>query len=407
MFELGYHEQEDQTKILPLLEPGYRQSKPGLLRIQPYAHDPNARPAIDFALGTLLAGNFRAGDNVVIEAQPQNLEMACEIAHALGTKVNTTIIYLPNGPQMDALLRHISSPDQLETLWTELATLYGTVNHRIVPWGIINHSPAAEALDGINHYTNVYGRRYQILHDRVKSGDLRTWAMIACPTPDEAQNIGMSFEEYRRLIFDAIFASEQLAPRLRELKQRLAGGKELSFRGPNCNLTATIEGRPLMLDTGYITDVTQGSVVTNHPSAELFVSPMEGTGNGRWYSNVGVMFHGGLAQGFDLTIKDGLIAERAIGEGQQAFDNEFDWPRDPTRRVLAEMAIVANPVLARLIPMLKKGGTRNPLVDEKLGYHTGYGNNQHMGGNNNSPIHDDVPTDEPIEFYLDGKRVQL
>lgn len=161
------------------------------------------------------------------------------------------------------------------------------------------------------------------------------------------------------------------------------------------DLTFSIAGREGGPDTG-IYDVA--GEWGNLPGGEAFVAPLEGTANGKLVVPAG--WYPGLAEAMTLEFKDGYVVSlQGGGQVGQEFTRLFSFgdAAFQHRRNCAELGIGTNP---------KARKPDNVLEAEKIKgtIHIAVGDSSHMGGVNESDLHEDFVIPTP-QLYLDGELV--
>lgn len=231
------------------------------------------------------------------------------------------------------------------------------------------------------------------------------WVTTLYPTEAYAQDAGMSLREYEDFVFGAVHAHEadpiaywkSTAVGQQKAIDWLAGRGQVVMRGPNVDLTLSIQGRKFLNSTGRF----------NMPDGEIFTGPVEDSVNG-WVKFTYPAISGGVAvEGAELTFNRGRV-EQAKAEKNQDYLIKMLESDEGARRV-GEYAIGTNPDIDRF--------TGNILFDEKIGgtFHMALGAGYpETGSHNKSAIHwdliCDLRTDSEILvdgdlFYRNGKFV--
>lgn len=174
------------------------------------------------------------------------------------------------------------------------------------------------------------------------------------PTLANAQEAGMSLEEYEQFVFNAcklfetnpMAAWQQVRNNQQRIVDRLNACSEVRYVGPNVDITFSCKGRTWINSDGR----------TNMPSGEVYTSPVEDSVNGKVYFNYPVVYAGHLVEGITLWVKDGYIVKWEANQGQQVLDEVF---KLPGARRFGEAAIGTNYAIDRF--------TKNILFDEKSG----------------------------------------
>lgn len=235
-------------------------------------------------------------------------------------------------------------------------------------------------------------KRYR---ERSAAGDYR-WVITVFPTRALAQDAQMSLQEFEDFVFSATFSDRddpiaawrQIHDEQQRLVDYLAGKSQVEVKGPNVDLTLSIEGRSFRNSDGD----------RNMPSGEVFTSPVEDSAQGFYRGSYPALHRGQEVQGVELRFEDGLVVE-ASAERNEAFLLEM-LDMDEGARRLGEFAIATNYGIDRFSRMI--------LFDEKMGgtMHIALGSGfADLGGKNESVLHWDIITDlkEDTEIRVDGE----
>lgn len=217
------------------------------------------------------------------------------------------------------------------------------------------------------------------------------------PTLANAQEAGMSLEEYQDFVFNACKLFEhnpmeawvKVRNKQQRISDRLNSSTKVRYAGPNLDVTFSTKGRTWINSDGQ----------TNMPSGEVYTSPVEDSVNGKVYFNYPVVYAGHMVEGITLWIKDGYVEKWSAEQGQELLDEVF---KLPGARRFGEAAIGTNYDIDRF--------TKNILFDEKIGgsVHMAIGQSYlQAGGKNESPIHWDMITDMKNggEIFADGELI--
>ncbi|GAB4245169.1 MAG: aminopeptidase [Saprospiraceae bacterium] len=217
------------------------------------------------------------------------------------------------------------------------------------------------------------------------------------PTLANAQEAGMSLEEYEHFVFNACKLFEhnpteawiKVRNNQQRIVDRLNACSEVRYAGPNIDVRFSCKGRTWINSDGR----------TNMPSGEVYTSPVEDSVNGKVYFNYPVVYSGHMVEGITLWIKDGYVEKWQAEQGQELLDEVF---KLPGARRFGEAAIGTNYEIDRF--------TKNILFDEKIGgtVHMAIGQSYlQAGGKNESPIHWDMITDMKNggEIFADGELI--
>ena len=230
---------------------------------------------------------------------------------------------------------------------------------------------------------------------RSAEGSLR-WVGTLFPTPAYAQEADMSLAEYEDFVYRATFA-DQPDPvakwqEVHDMQQKmidwLKGKKQVVVKGPNVDLTLSIEGRVFINSDGH----------HNMPSGEIFTGPVEDSVNGWVRFTYPALYAGREVEGVTFRFENGKVVE-AHAEKNEAFLLQM-LDSDAGARYLGEFAVGTNYGIDRF--------TKNILFDEKIGgtIHMAVGAGYpETGSQNKSAIHwdfiCDMRTDSAI--WVDGE----
>jgi len=222
------------------------------------------------------------------------------------------------------------------------------------------------------------------------------WVTTLYPTDAYAQDAGMSLKDYEDFVFGAVHAHEEdpiaywksTAAGQQKAIDFLAGKSQIVMRGPNVDLTLSIQGRKFMNSTG----------VYNMPDGEIFTGPVEDSVNG-WVRYTYPAIYGGVAvEGAELTFVRGRVEQAKAEKNQDYLIKMLE--SDSGSRFLGEYAIGTNFDINKF--------TGNILFDEKIGgtFHMALGAGYpETGSHNKSSIHWDMICDlrNDSEILVDGE----
>ncbi len=217
------------------------------------------------------------------------------------------------------------------------------------------------------------------------------------PTIANAQEAGMSLEEYTNFVYSAcnLLDDDPISKWLevREYQQKIVdllnGRQNIRYRNPNFDISFSTKGRTWINSDGQ----------TNMPSGEVYTSPVEDSVNGNIHFSLPAI-HGGVeVEDVTLWVKDGEIHKWEAKKGQKYLDQVF---RIPGAKRFGEAAIGTNKNIQQM--------TNNILFDEKIGgtIHMAIGQSYlQTGGKNQSSIHWDMITDmtKGGEIYADDELI--
>ncbi|MCB0644380.1 MAG: aminopeptidase [Phaeodactylibacter sp.] len=210
------------------------------------------------------------------------------------------------------------------------------------------------------------------------------------PTNANAQEAGMSLEEYQQFVFHACKLNDPdpiaswlgVRQQQQQIVDLLHQRKKVRYKGPDIDIEFSTNGRTWINLDGQ----------TNMPSGEVYTSPVEDSVNGHIHFSYPAVYSGHLVEGVTLWVKDGLVEKWEARQGQDFLDHIFQI--EGARR-FGEAAIGTNYAISKF--------TKNILFDEKIGgtVHMAIGQSYlQTGGKNQSSIHWDM-----IAGMQDGGRI--
>jgi aminopeptidase len=230
---------------------------------------------------------------------------------------------------------------------------------------------------------------------RSAEGSLR-WVLAQFPCDAYAQDADMSLRDYEDFVYGATFADQPdpvaswqgIHDTQQRLIEWLRGKKQVELRGPNSQISLSIEGRTFINSDG----------THNMPSGEIFTGPVEDSVSG-WIRFTYPAISGGReVEGVELEFKDGKVIQASAEKNEDYLLTLLD--SDPGARYLGEFAIGTNYGIKRF--------TRSILFDEKIGgsIHMAVGAGYPQTGSlNKSSIHWDFICDmrDDSEILVDGE----
>ncbi len=237
---------------------------------------------------------------------------------------------------------------------------------------------------------------YKKYFERIATRDLKR-SLCQFPTIANAQEAGMSLEEYEQFVFGAckLYDSNPAESWLgvrhsqQHIVDYLNARNQIRYVGDGIDVQFSTKGRTWINSDGQ----------TNMPSGEVYTSPVEDSVNGRIHFSYPAIYMGREVEGVTLWVKDGLVEKWEASRGQDFLDRIFQL--DGARR-FGEAAIGTNYNIDRF--------TKNILFDEKIGgtVHMAIGQSYiQTGGKNQSSIHWDMIADmrSEGEIYADGEKI--
>jgi len=422
----------------------------GLATIRP---EPSGDAELSAAIATMLAsnGSYARGDRAIIHTRPAAVDMACETAHQLGERgIEATIVFgmASLGPQVAELIRTAWAvsregggpvagdadatppafgampPEILDGVRACYRSLLEPVEasghgHWIVPIGTAP-DPDPELVPAIDFFMKVASRGLAPLGALRQDGRMASHDIWLYPTPLDVERLNedlapdrhWTLPEWRSLVFRsmAVGADElhQQALAIEGVQLTIhaseKGGRLHYQREDGTDFTYRVKGRPVILDCGRVGTNSLGrtepyrSAITNQPTTEVFVAPIEDSLNGVIvYTIPERTVHGVIRAPYRIEVKDGQVTDvQAPDEeslrilrnytGLEPYDGKALGGDEATafgmRRVIAEMAIAGfNPAMR---PEIESGRLRPVtglvLTDEKLGDHQAFGSNDQFKG---------------------------
>lgn len=235
----------------------------------------------------------------------------------------------------------------------------------------------------------------EIFRNRAAEGLVR-WTLTQFPCEAYAQDADMSLREYEDFVYGATFADKEdpVAEwlRIHDEQQRLVdwlkGKKHVQVKGPNVDLTLSIEDRIFLNSDGK----------RNMPSGEIFTGPVEDSANGWVHFTYPAIRGGREVEGVELEFKDGKVVKARAKKNEEYLISQLD--ADAGARFLGEFAIGTNYGITKF--------TKSILFDEKIGgsFHMAVGSSYpETGGKNKSVVHWDFICDmrDNSEIVVDGE----
>ncbi len=231
---------------------------------------------------------------------------------------------------------------------------------------------------------------------RTAEGSLKR-SLCQYPTLANAQEAGMSLEEYEQFVYrackldaeDPVKAWKGVRAEQQKVVDLLNACTDMHYLGPGIDLRFSTRGRTWINSDGR----------SNMPSGEVFTAPVEHSVQGEVHFSFPGVYMGHEVEGVRLTVKDGYVETWEAERGGDLLDHVFSIPG---ARRFGEAAIGTNYAIDRL--------TRNILFDEKMGgtVHLAVGQSYlQAGGKNRSTVHWDLITDmrEGGVIFADGQKI--
>ncbi len=219
--------------------------------------------------------------------------------------------------------------------------------------------------------------------DRMASGSLRRVSTLY-PTQAYAQDAEMSLKDFEDYVYSTTFSDKEDPgaewKRIHDQQQRLVdwlkGKKAVQVKGPNVDLTLSIEERVFINSDGK----------QNMPSGEIFTGPVENSAAGWVRFTHPAISSGREVEGVELHFEGGRVVKASAAKNEEFLTTMLN--TDEGSRYLGEFAIGTNQKIDRFI--------KNILFDEKIGgtIHMALGQGYPITGSlNKSAIHWDMICD--------------
>jgi aminopeptidase len=350
-----------------------------------------ARTLVEYSTGV------RPRDHVAILGGPAAAPLIREVyRHVLRAGGHPYVFSAPDGldrlmfdEASDDQLQHVSRVDQMvRGEFDDFISIGAATNTR----GLANVDPARQQLR-----QKAYAPLMETYMRRSATGELR-WVGTLYPTNAYAQDAEMSLAEFEDYVYGATYAdrddpvAEWQAIHIfqQRLVDWLAGKKQVAVKGPNVDLTLSIEGRTFINSDGR----------HNMPSGEIFTGPVEDSANGWVRFSYPAITGGREVSGIELWFEQGRVVKATAEKNEPFLLSQLD--TDPGARYLGEWAIGTNQKINRFI--------KNILFDEKIGgtIHMAVGAGYpETGSVNKSAIHWDMICDmrNGGQIFVDGELI--
>jgi aminopeptidase len=255
-----------------------------------------------------------------------------------------------------------------------LIGLWGSDNTR----NLSNIDPAKMQLS-----SQAEGELGKIQMQRSASGEMR-WVGAMYPTPAFAQEADMSLTEYEDFVYGTCYVDKddpvaewnRIHDEQQKLVDWLDGKKQVRVKGPNADITLSIDGRKFINSDGH----------HNMPSGEIFTSPVKDSVNGWIRFTYPAIYTAREVEGIELRFENGKIVEASATKNEEFLLSVLD--TDEGSRYLGEFAIGTNDGIKQF--------TKSILFDEKIGgsIHMAVGMAfPEANGKNESAVHWDMICD--------------
>ncbi|MFB6241444.1 MAG: aminopeptidase [Candidatus Nanosalina sp.] len=178
--------------------------------------------------------------------------------------------------------------------------------------------------------------------------DEKRWVTTRWPTDGLAQSSGMSTQELREYIFDAVTEVDyrEIKERNEKIKERLDDASEVRIVAEGTDLSLNIEGRKGVNCHG----------IRNMPDGEVFYAPRKNSVEGEIEFAFPGVESGNEVRGIWLKFRDGKVVDFSAETNEDFLRDMLD--TDEGSRYIGELGIGTNPQMQRFVG--------NSLLDEKI-----------------------------------------
>jgi aminopeptidase len=308
---------------------------------------------------------------------------------------NTTPTFVPGTPGVAEILFTEGNENQLKHIDPFIKMVNEEFDVRIIILSRINTKGWSQIdPQNLGIRSKAHTPVIDIYRKRSAAGEM-DWVVVLFPTHAYAQDAEMSLQEFEDYVFSTTYADtedpvaewQQFHDFQQGLIERLSGSKELQVKGPNIDLTLSIEGRPFINADG----------TKNMPSGEIYTSPVEDSANGWVRFTYPAVYRGREVSGVELRFEGGRAVKATAEKNEDFLLGMLDM--DEGSRYVGEFAIGTNKKINRFI--------KNILFDEKIGgtihMAMGFGFLE-AGSKNKSALHWDMICDmrDGGQIFVDG-----
>jgi len=279
------------------------------------------------------------GDNVVIKASEEAKELVIALKKEIAKKGAKPITIYSSNEANRAYFQNFKgefeTPKHVLAMMEKTDVLIG-----------ISSDPNLRAMSDVPGETLA---EYSKAHKPIQEVQLsKRWCGTQHPTNAQAQLAGMSLDEYKNFVYNAILRDWQEVHDLQEdLKVKLDEGEEVYIEGPETELTMNIDGMIGVNSDGE----------NNMPSGEVFTAPVVDSVEGEILFDKPLIHQGREINGVKLKFEEGKVVEFSAEQNEVALKDILD--TDEGAKRLGELGIGTN----RGIDVF----TKNMLFDEKMG----------------------------------------
>ena len=348
--------------------------------------------------------NVQPDDKVAIMghliAQPLLAEIYRQVLRAGGHPV----VFWNDSAMQDIFFQE-ANEEQLTYIPEVFKQVIETYDCLIALWGSDNTRNLSNA-DPLKLQLNsqAEGELGKIQMARSAAGEMR-WVGAMFPTAAYAQEADMSLREYEDFVYGTCYVDKddpvaewnRIHDEQQKLVDWLDGKKQVRVKGPNADITLSIDGRKFINSDGH----------HNMPSGEIFTSPVKESVNGWIRFTYPAIYSGREVEGIELRFENGKIVEASAEKNEEFLLSVLD--TDEGSRYLGEFAVGTNKGIKQF--------TKSILFDEKIGgsIHMAVGMAfPEANGKNESAVHWDMICDmrdggkiwvDDVLFYDSGEFV--
>lgn len=340
---------------------------------------------------------LKKGDKFLIEASDLALPLVKEVyREALKAGANPEVhVTLPGFKEM--LLKN-GDREQLEYISPIDTAILSDYDALLTIWGDYN----TRELTGVDPMNIACHRAVRKdlrmkFFKRIAEGKAK-WCGTQFPTHSDAQEAGMSLEEYEDFVYNAGLMHEDnptekwkaVSEQQEKICSFLNTKKKIQIVSLDTDLTLCVEGRKWINCDGK----------ENFPDGEVFTTPIRDSVNGSIRFTFPAIYSSREVEDVRLTFENGKVVKASAAKGEDFLLSVLD--TDEGARYVGEMAIGTNYGIQRF--------TKNILFDEKIGgtIHLAVGSGmEETGGTNESSVHWDMICDmrEHGKIYADDELI--
>lgn len=335
------------------------------------------------------SANIQQGDYVVVSSRPESTELVEAICKELG-KVGAIPHLSLNSPEADNLYYSEINEDELIQK-----------DHVLALWEKTDAAIGIRGSSNIKSTTTVdpeLKQKNSKVNKDIQEARLSSkWVITQHPVSGNAQKAGMSTNEYREFVYNAITKDwEQQKTFQQNLVEILQDGSHVSITsGTETDIEMSIDGMLPVNDYGE----------NNMPGGEVFTAPVVDSVHGTVLFDKPVVTHGKEVHDIKLTFEDGVVTDVSASKNEEVIQSIINTDEGSQR--LGELGFGMNRDITEF--------TYNMLFDEKMGdtihmalgraYEDTVGEDKTQ---NQSAVHTDMIVDmsENSTIKVDGEVIQ-